>query len=758
MSEGQREAAYDFLVKNGLDHYLVQIQRRRNELSIREATREANLDSSIEPRQSSSGPGRRQARSQERKEQEDVTHDEMATKQLSDASLQTLFTCPVSGCELRFMSRDSLARHSIHRYTAGYEVKGKTSVTYQGESPIAALYDDASGAYDTVNYAVNAEAEETLYPGNDPVDDEPGDQPNPRNVDEATSLYGTSMPRPTFLGSMSNRGSPRSPLTSMTKVPVSLASPGTYRTAQSSLASYATAPSGSQPIWQRTGRQTSMPSRHTLATSRRPGASPDHLHVFDELVNVVVTGVLARVPSALQYSFSQASRTRLEDLVRIGLSPITHMGYDVSHKLPHALAQVLVEQLRKFRMSNFDVFKLEDEQSRTLLRVDISTHISHFLDTRSRLDNPSMTSEVFSSQWLMHLYDRGILVDWMQELNWSGKGQHVEYSPESEAMIPLRYERTLGHSQTAVVDSVRCRRIRLARKKITCSRRLRKEDAIVEVEHLLRLQHLHIVRVVGTYTFKKELAILLYPAAEWDLDKYLDDIWDDAGGKSTLGSSRERGVQALITFFGCLSCAIDFIHKQNVKHMDIKPKNILVRLRERKGNRVYIADFGIARAYTSAADAETDSPTSFTRAYAAPEVVHQDKRGFSADIFSLGCVFVEIMATLASCLTLDEAHDERQKLLDLRQSHANPSYYANIDVVTEWYEAITNLKASERRDGAPEWDHGPSRMHNGFVYMIPRMILSDPELRPPAYELKEWTTSIRCSECDSGPEPFEAAD
>jgi hypothetical protein len=33
-------------------------------------------------------------------------------------------------------------------------------------------------------------------------------------------------------------------------------------------------------------------------------------------------------------------------------------------------------------------------------------------------------------------------------------------------------------------------------------------------------------RVVGTYTFKKDLAILLYPVAPWNLDEFMDDLMD----------------------------------------------------------------------------------------------------------------------------------------------------------------------------------------------------------------------------------------
>jgi serine/threonine protein kinase len=336
----------------------------------------------------------------------------------------------------------------------------------------------------------------------------------------------------------------------------------------------------------------------------------------------------------------------------------------------------------------------------------------------------------------------------MEELDWSGKGQHAEYSLEDERDIPLTSEKILGHSQTAIVDSIMCRRIRLARKKILCNRRLRKEDAVTEVENLLRLQHAHIVRVVGTYTARKDLAILLYPAAETDLDAYMDAVLDDSNTSAPFATQEafsKSAIRAIKTLFGCLLNAIAFIHERNVKYLDIKPKNILVKRTKSGLQKVYVADFGVARSYTSAAESETDTPVSVTRTYAAPEVVLQDRRGFSADVFSLGCVFMEMMATLLSLST--DSRDERQTLLELRQNKSGTSaYYTNIDVVTHWYREIVMIELIS-------WNYDRLRIAD----LCPRMILESSDLRPVSSEL-EAKIVISCMGCNAGPEPFEAAD
>jgi serine/threonine protein kinase len=563
--------------------------------------------------------------------------------------------------------------------------------------------------------------------------------------DAMASQYGTSMPKPSFFSSLSHRGRPIAPTDFWKKASPKFFSPKTFQTAQSSLASYSTAPSGSFGIWK---TDASRGSRHSATRTNFQGAHGD-------LIGIVVTRILTYVTSS-PVNLSLEERRKLEDFVALGLSPVFYMVSEINVQYKEQISVCihdLVGQLVAYRIGDFTRFALDSENTRAMLRSDVTKDIFHYLKKNTRHERVATTGKVFSSEWLDYLRNRGILLDPMDELDWSGKGQHVEYGPEDERDIPLTSEKILGHSRTAIVDSVRCRRIRLARKKIVCNRQQRKEDAIAEVEHLLRLQHAHIVRVVGTYTLRKDLAILLYPAAEMDLKAYMDDLLEHPDMLASTESREvfsETATHTITTFFGCLSNAIAFIHERNVKHMDIKPKNILVRRLRRGVYKAYIADFGIARSYKDAAEAETDSPVSFTPIYAAPEVVLQDTRGFSADVFSLGCVFMEMMATLCSLST--DAYDERQALLDLRQSNSGSlAYHVNIDVVTQWYRRIIMTEIAS-------WRYGVLGAQTRIVDLCPQMISQESRLRPLSSKLKEETVGLSCLRCNAGPEAFEAAD
>jgi hypothetical protein len=82
-------------------------------------------------------------------------------------------------------------------------------------------------------------------------------------------------------------------------------------------------------------------------------------------------------------------------------------------------------------------------------------------------------------------------------------------------------EREITGTNRAVISSVLCRRVRLARKTMLCHRRYTAEEAFEEVKHLQKLRHSHIVSLVGSYMQRRYLSILIYPVADYDLDTYL---------------------------------------------------------------------------------------------------------------------------------------------------------------------------------------------------------------------------------------------
>ena len=80
---------------------------------------------------------------------------------------------------------------------------------------------------------------------------------------------------------------------------------------------------------------------------------------------------------------------------------------------------------------------------------------------------------------------------------------------------------------------------------------------------------------------------------------------------------------------------LDYIHKKNLIHRDIKGANILLN----EDGIAKIADFGIS-CMEKELDPDDDSGTP---AYMAPETLHGKKQNFSVDFYSLGVIAYELI-------------------------------------------------------------------------------------------------------------------
>lgn len=242
-------------------------------------------------------------------------------------------------------------------------------------------------------------------------------------------------------------------------------------------------------------------------------------------------------------------------------------------------------------------------------------------------------------------------------LGWSGRGCHVEFKRRDH--IPLATHEVLGSGGYAVVQKVICKSNdeRPLAQKIIRDYRTGLEDLMGEVKHIQQLRHRHLIQLVGTYALGWSLHILLFPVGQWNLRAFLEEFQDSVVIEKAYSEFCSLG-----TFLKCLSSAVAYLHTEvtpHIKHLDIKPENIIVRQYARHRLTVFLTDFGVSRSFKPSATSQ-DIHTLYTSPiYMAPEVVKHEPFGRPADIFSLGCVFSEMASVLGGRSLLEYTNRRR---------------------------------------------------------------------------------------------------
>jgi serine/threonine protein kinase len=317
--------------------------------------------------------------------------------------------------------------------------------------------------------------------------------------------------------------------------------------------------------------------------------------------------------------------------------------------------------------------------------------------------------------------------------HWHPRGSHVDFTSDEQPQ--LQEVRCLGSGASAYVYETRCQGIALACKRMYC----RNNDAIgkrrQEAEILKKLSHLHIIQLVGTYTHQNFLGLLLWPVAICDLTTFLKDLDGLKEFSATNGdfdaealdrlqrlniSSMEEGIKELVDnsqrrifqSFSCLTGAIAYLHSQKIRHKDLKPSNILLF-----ENNILLSDFGISTDFSALSNSETDHGARGTSRYFAPEVARFEANGRKADIFSLGCIFLEVFWAA----TTDQTMAQFDALL---LGEGNGTFHENLEHIWIWCSG----------------EHGYSVAVRRLLLEIKHMLNRSPTSRPSAREIEEFLT------------------
>jgi tRNA A-37 threonylcarbamoyl transferase component Bud32 len=234
---------------------------------------------------------------------------------------------------------------------------------------------------------------------------------------------------------------------------------------------------------------------------------------------------------------------------------------------------------------------------------------------------------------------------------------------------------------------------KLSGREFACKRILRKpsiqaqRNQLIEFEQevgvLQKISHPHFVCFVASFTDLASFSLILEPVASDVLTLMLERQTRDQPLSDT-------DVSTLRQSLGCLSTAVAYLHQQKVRHKDIKPGNILV-----SGRRVLLCDFGVSLDWSNSEHSTTEGiPHRYTYRYSAPEVKDHDRRNSKSDVWSLGCVFLEII-TVIKGYTIDEFH---RFLIENNTGEGDTRLWYSPEAMRAWIEEIQ----SENHDSADD--------------------------------------------------------
>lgn len=179
-------------------------------------------------------------------------------------------------------------------------------------------------------------------------------------------------------------------------------------------------------------------------------------------------------------------------------------------------------------------------------------------------------------------------------------------------------DKQIGQGTEAEVYSAIYKNTKVAIKRIKTPINLHNKR---EIQILRKLSHQNIIRIIDIAIDNNYYYIIL---ELWDMT-----LLDIMHVKLEISTIRHIMAQLLN--------ALQYIHANNYIHRDIKPSNILIK---KELFRVAITDFG-----TSMQSEKGDrTPQMVTKSYRSPEILMGDcSYSASTDIWSLGCVFVEML-------------------------------------------------------------------------------------------------------------------
>ncbi|CAH1980702.1 unnamed protein product [Acanthoscelides obtectus] len=172
--------------------------------------------------------------------------------------------------------------------------------------------------------------------------------------------------------------------------------------------------------------------------------------------------------------------------------------------------------------------------------------------------------------------------------------------------------------------------MKLAAKFVACPKKEDKKNVEREIDIMKTLQHPRLLQIYDAFENGKIMTVILELIEGGELfERIIDDDFILTEKSCTV-------------FMRQILEGVEFMHRQKILHLDMKPENILCLTKT--GNRIKIIDFGLARKF----DPDKKLQVLFgTPEFVAPEVVNFEAIGYGTDMWSVGVICYVLLSGLS---------------------------------------------------------------------------------------------------------------
>jgi serine/threonine protein kinase len=208
---------------------------------------------------------------------------------------------------------------------------------------------------------------------------------------------------------------------------------------------------------------------------------------------------------------------------------------------------------------------------------------------------------------------------------------------------------------------------------------------------------------------------------------------------------RRRGrlpVSEAMPLFTALAGALDAAHARDLVHRDIKPGNVLLTTQDEavEDRHVYLTDFGLTKRSSSLTGFTATGHFLGTIAYVAPEQIENRGVDRRTDVYSLACLFFEVLAG-----SLPFQHDDDAGLLWAHVTQAPPPLSTRIGgVPAEVDHVLARAMAKNPAERQPSCRQLVAELRSAFrapvqpyndhrTSLPPTRVPTAPPSRPPTH-------------------------